>query len=104
MREYALEQLESRACFRRPRRDALRPYYVELGERNRGSSSRTAGSATRCSRLAEERDNLRGAVRYLLDAREWDAAASFAWTLYVYWWVDGHLGEVCGWWSEMLGR
>ena len=53
-------------------------------------------------RLAEEGDNLRATARHLLDTRQWTTAAHFAWTLYVYWWVDGHLGEVRGWMREVL--
>ena len=53
-------------------------------------------------RLAEEGDNLRATARHLLDTRQWTTAAHFAWTLYVYWWVHGHLGEVRGWMREVL--
>ena len=51
---------------------------------------------------AEEGDNLRAAARYLLDTRQWATVAHFAWTLYVYWWVHGHLGEVREWMREVL--
>jgi predicted ATPase len=52
--------------------------------------------------LAEERDDLRDAVRHLVEQREWDQLADLAWRLYVYWWVGGLLGEVRGWMEEML--
>jgi predicted ATPase len=52
--------------------------------------------------LAEERDDLRDAVRHLIEQREWDQLADLAWQLYVYWWIGGLLGEVRGWMEEML--
>jgi predicted ATPase len=47
--------------------------------------------------LGDDRDNLRVAERFLLDARDWDRAAHLAFTLYLYWWVTGLLGEVRTW-------
>ncbi|WP_165759591.1 DUF4062 domain-containing protein [Rathayibacter oskolensis] len=52
--------------------------------------------------LADERDDLRAVVRYLIERRQWDHLSNFAWNLYVYWWVGGLLGEVHGWMHEML--
>ena len=52
--------------------------------------------------LADDRENLRAAVRYLLDEGDCDRAAAFAWTLYLYWWLSGSLGEVREWMDEVL--
>ncbi|MBF4629629.1 DUF4062 domain-containing protein [Clavibacter michiganensis subsp. phaseoli] len=52
--------------------------------------------------LADERDDLRAVVRYLIERRQWDQLSGLAWNLYVYWWVGGLLGEVHGWMHEML--
>lgn len=100
VREYALDQLEGRsdAAALRNRHVA---YYVRLGQR----AEYELEGATQLdwiARLAEEGDNLRAAMRHLLDTGQWAAAAHFAWTLYVYWWVDGHLGEVHAWMRELL--
>ena len=100
VREYSLDQLDGR-----PDAAALRDrhvaYYVRLGQR----AEYELEGATQLdwiARLTEEGDNLRAAMRHLLDTGQWAAAAHFAWTLYVYWWVDGHLGEVHGWMRELL--
>ena len=100
VREYALEQLSER-----PDTTALRDrharYFVRLGER---AEFELEGPTQLewITRLAEEGDNLRATARHLLDTRQWATAAHFAWTLYVFWWVHGHLGEVQGWMREVL--
>ncbi|MFE4470119.1 ATP-binding protein [Leifsonia sp. NPDC056824] len=53
-------------------------------------------------RLNDERDNLRSVQRYLLDSRSFDRAAHLAMALFVYWWVNGDLGEVRRWADTML--
>jgi predicted ATPase len=100
VRQYALDELE-----RQPDAAALRDrhaqYFVRLGEQAEFELE-GATQLEWIGRLAEEGDNLRAAVRHLLDTGQWATAAHFAWTLYVYWWVDGHLGEVRGWMQEVL--
>jgi len=100
VREYALEQLSER-----PDATALRhrhaQYFVRLGERAEFELEGPT-QIEWIGRLAEEGDNLRATERHLLDTRQWAIAAHFAWTLYVYWWVHGHLGEVQGWMREVL--
>lgn len=100
VREYALERLEPR-----PDAAALRDrhaqYFVRLGEQAEFELEGPAQLGW-IERLHEEGDNIRAAMRHLLDTRQWATAAHFAWTLYVYWWVDGHLGEVLGWMREVL--
>ena len=100
VREYAREQLSER-----PDATALRDrhaqYFVRLGEQ---AEFELEGPTQLewISRLAEEGDNLRATARHLLDTRQLATAAHFAWTLYVYWWVHGHLGEVQAWMREVL--
>src|SRR5690606_3109132 len=48
-------------------------------------------------RLTDDCDNLRAVERYLLATEDWERATGFAWTLYIFWWVGGHLGEVRRW-------
>ncbi len=100
VREWALDELA-----RQPDASALRDrhaqYYVRLGERAEFELE-GATQIDWMGRLAEEGDNLRATARHLLDTRQWATAAHFAWTLYVYWWVGGHLGEVRGWMREVL--
>ena len=100
VREYALEQLEAAGTLD----DTLErhaAYYVELGRRIEldleGDQQREL-----VAELAGDKDNLRSAVRYLLARSDWDRAAEFAWTLYIFWWVGGLLGEVRGWMDEVL--
>jgi len=100
VREYALEQLEASGTF-----EAIRgrhaEYYVELADRIEFDLE---GARQRewVSRLNDDRDNLRAAVRFLLDHDDWDTAARFAWDLFIFWWVGGLLGEVRGWMEEVL--
>jgi predicted ATPase len=100
VREYALEQLEESGelpLLRRRHADC----YIALGvaaERDLEGPRQQEWLAT----LSHDRDNLRAAVRYLLDEQDWDGAASFAWTLYLYWWLGGSLGEVREWMEELL--
>ncbi|KQX07971.1 MULTISPECIES: DUF4062 domain-containing protein [unclassified Leifsonia] len=101
VREYALERLEAEGTLPAAQR-AHADYYRVLSEEMSGSlTGRLQAESVRG--LAREYDNLRAAIRYLIDAGEFDAAAGFAWNLYIFWWVDGHLGEVRGWMSEVLG-
>ncbi len=100
VREYAREQLAAGGGLD-GLRDAHARYYVQLGAR---AEAELRGPLQRewVNRLATERDNLRAAVRFLLDERRWVEAADFAWSLYMYWWVGGHLGEVRDWMEEPL--
>jgi predicted ATPase len=100
VREYALEQLEAQGAL-----EALRgrhaDYYVELG---RTVEFDLEGRRQRelVARLADDKNNLRATVGYLLDHGEYERAAEFAWTLYIFWWVGGLLGEVRGWMARLL--
>ncbi|MFP3670296.1 hypothetical protein SB717_34995, partial [Priestia sp. SIMBA_032] len=53
-------------------------------------------------RLNADTGNLRAAVRHLLDQHDWERAAHLAWSLFIYWWVAGLLGEVRGWMDTVL--
>ncbi|MEV8215066.1 DUF4062 domain-containing protein [Leifsonia sp. NPDC077715] len=100
VREYALEQLEKEGALARTR-DAHAAYYLALGDRA-DPELEGAGQHAWVMRLADDTGNLRAAVRHLLDQRDWERAAHLAWSLYVYWWVSGLLGEVRGWMERPL--
>lgn len=100
VREYAREQLEATGTLARARaRHAA--HYIDLGARVELQLEGPQQLALIAS-LTDERDNLRAAVRYLFDEKDWPSLTRFAWTLYLYWWIAGYLGEVRGWMSEVL--
>ena len=100
VREYALEQLEAEGSL-----DALRgrhaDFYVDLG---RQIETDLEGRRQRelVARLGDDKNNLRATAAYLLEHGESERAAEFAWTLYIFWWVGGLLGEVRGWMVRLL--
>ncbi|MCP2032703.1 putative ATPase [Okibacterium sp. HSC-33S16] len=100
VREFAREQLD--AAGQLPDTCALHAaYFVALGERAERSLE---GPEQRewMTRLADDDANLRAAVLYLLSIGDAERAARFCWTLYVYWWVGGRLGEVRTWMTRVL--
>ena len=100
VREFGLESLDSAGGLDSAR-DRHAEFYRLLAGRARPA---LAGSGLRDEvlRLSDETDNLRAAIRYLFQRQKWDDAAELAWSLYVYWWVAGLLGEVRGWMEELL--
>ncbi|MFF1573621.1 DUF4062 domain-containing protein [Leifsonia sp. NPDC058292] len=100
VREYAREQLAETGDSANAR-DAHARYFIRLGD---SIESQLKGERQRewLRRLRDERDNLRAAERFLLDAQDWDRAAHLAFSLYLYWWVAGLLGEVRTWMGEAL--
>ena len=55
-------------------------------------------------RLDAEAENLAAVMRHLLDSSRLDEAAEYAWSLYLYLWIDGLLGAVRTWMTELLAR
>lgn len=100
VREYAREQLHGDGELESAR-DAHARYFIDLGARAR-LPLKGGGQREWMQRLGDERDNLRAAERYLLDARDWDRAAELAFNLFLYFWVIGLLGEVRTWMDEPL--
>jgi predicted ATPase/predicted negative regulator of RcsB-dependent stress response len=100
VREFARDRLDERPDAR-DLRDRHAGWYVALGEQAELELEGPKQLAW-IARLSEEGDDLRTAMRHLLDTDQWETAAHLAWTLYVYWWVDGHLGVVRGWMTELL--
>ncbi|MCR2793545.1 DUF4062 domain-containing protein [Microbacterium sp. zg.Y625] len=52
--------------------------------------------------LELETENLAAVMRALLDAEDLDAAADYAWHLYLFLWLHGYLGLVQNWMRELL--
>ena len=100
VREYAREQL-AQSGEQPAVRDAHARYFLALGD-DAEDDLRGAGQRRWMQRLGDERDNLRAAERFLLDGHDWDRAARLAFSLYLYWWVTGLLGEVRTWMEEAL--
>jgi predicted ATPase len=100
VREYALEQ-EAAAGSLEALRDRHARYYADLADRME-SELRGARQAESIRLLGDESDNIRAAIRHLLDKRDWDAAARFASRLFLFWWLGGLLGEVGGWMDRLL--
>jgi predicted ATPase len=101
VREYSLEQLQATGQLGELRTRHAR-HYAGLAARTE-PNLKGRGQAATIAWLADERDNLRAAARHLLDERRFDQTADFAWHLFVYWWIGGHLGEVQTWMDEILG-
>jgi len=55
-------------------------------------------------RLETERDNVRGAMRWLLGNGESQAAARIGWALWLFWWMHSHFTEGRGWMEEALAK
>ena len=56
------------------------------------------------ARLAAEQDNLRAALRWLLDAEELEEAGGLLRRLLRFWWVRGQVAEARHWAEEVLAR
>ena len=67
-------------------------YYLALAE---GAEPELKGErqVARLERLETEHDNLRAAMRWLLDRGESEDAARLGWALWLFWWIRGHFAE-----------
>jgi predicted ATPase/DNA-binding SARP family transcriptional activator/DNA-binding CsgD family transcriptional regulator len=55
-------------------------------------------------RLDTERDNVRGAMRWLLGQGESQTVARIGWALWLFWWMHGHFTEGRRWMEEALAK
>ncbi|QEO13742.1 DUF4062 domain-containing protein [Agromyces intestinalis] len=94
--EHLLELPDARAVH-----DRYAAWFIALSEEAEYALEGVS-QQTWVDRLNDDADNLRAVMRHLLDTRQWSAAAHFAWMLYLYWWVGGHLGEARAWMNEVL--
>lgn len=100
VREYALEQLAATGTLDELRR-AHADYYARVARAADGLLDGEQQGAW-MSRLADDRDNLRATERFYLDTGDYESATTFVWSLYLFWWIGGQLGEVRGWMEEVL--
>lgn len=100
VREYGREQLDEHGALTAMQERHAR-FYLTLADTmvRRWSWS---DQVEQMARLADERDELRGAVDHFLATRQYAAVAQLTWSLYWFWWVSGQLGEVRRWMSRLL--
>lgn len=100
VREHALAELAVQGALR-DAQDRHARFFLRIGAE---AEPELEGAALPgwVERLGEDRENLRAAERFLLDEHRWDDAADLAWTLYVYWWIGGQMGQVRTWMEEPL--
>ncbi|MEH0109693.1 DUF4062 domain-containing protein [Tersicoccus sp. MR15.9] len=99
VREHAWEQLGARDAQRRAR-EAHAAHYRAVAAAA-GHQLQGPNQPAWLSRLLQERTELRQAMRFL-HGTDADAAAEYAWDLYVYWWIVGNLGQVRDWMASLL--
>jgi len=100
MHEYALEQLD-RTRELPEARTRHAQFFLELAERA-DPRLRMRGQRAWTFRLEREHDNLRTALRWLLDHGEREAALRLAGALGYFWWLRGYHAEGWRWLDEAL--
>ncbi|HET9121540.1 MAG TPA: DUF4062 domain-containing protein, partial [Solirubrobacterales bacterium] len=100
VREYAVEQLESRGL-RAEAQSRHARYYARWGVRQRAHLL-GPHQHERLAALTDERDNLRAAAQVMVESHDWETLAELSFSLYPYWWLVGLLGEVRGRLDELL--
>src|SRR5215207_540885 len=102
IRQYARERLEESG-----QADAVRnrhaASFLVLAERA-GPELRGPRQVEWLKRLDTERDNVRGAMRWLLGKGESERAARMGWALWLFWWMHGHFTEGRRWMEEALAK
>jgi predicted ATPase len=100
VREYALERLDAAGTLSDVRA-AHAEYYTDLARRS-DAPLRDERQTETVALLHDEADNIRAAMRFLIDTRDLEGAAELAWPLFLFWWLGGLLGEIAGWMDEVL--
>jgi predicted ATPase/class 3 adenylate cyclase/Tfp pilus assembly protein PilF len=102
IREYALERLESSGETEALHRQHA-VYYLALAETAEPElQSKQQGAWL--NRLEDEHDNLRAALRWMLDHGETETAARLSGALWRFWHAHGHVHEGRRWLEEALTR
>lgn len=100
VRQYACEQLEASGELESAGRMHAQ-YFVELGERA-DPQLRRGDQQAWYLRLESEHDNLRAALRWLLDHQEPAQALRLAGALGYFWWLRGYNAEALRWLEDGL--
>jgi ATP/maltotriose-dependent transcriptional regulator MalT len=100
VREYGRETLEERGVLGEMQERHAR-FYAALADTTAKRPS-WSDQVEQMTRLADERDELRGAVDHFLATHQYAAVAQLTWNLYWFWWVGGQLGEVRRWMARLL--
>lgn len=100
IREFAAERLESSGEAEEVRR-AHALYYLALAEATQPEMFVNTPQEWWWTRLEEDHDNLRAALRWAIRSREEDTAARLALALWRFW-TARHLSEGCRWLEDVL--
>ena len=102
VRQYAREKLkESHEAGEARSRHA--EFYLALSEVAE-PELKGHGQVAWLGRLETEHDNLRAAMRFLLEEGETESAARLAWALWLFWYLHGHQGEGYRYAGELLNE
>ncbi|HEX5856805.1 MAG TPA: DUF4062 domain-containing protein [Microbacterium sp.] len=82
-------------------RDAHAAYFEDLARRA-GVGLRNGHQPMWLAALTLQRADLASAVGWLIHRGEWNRAAELAWSLYLYLWLGGLLGQVRTWMNRLL--
>jgi predicted ATPase/DNA-binding CsgD family transcriptional regulator len=100
VRQFACEQLEKHRELEAARR-AHAQYFLDLGEKA-DPRLRRGGQQAWYLRLEAEHNNVRAALRWLLDNQETEPALRLAGALAYFWWLRGYHAEALQWLEEGL--
>ena len=102
IRQYAREKLEGgedEEVVRR--RHAV--YFLDVAKRA-APQLKGHGQLLWLERLSREHDDLRAAIRWLLEEGKWEMAVRLGWELYLFWWIRGHFTEGRRWMERALEK
>lgn len=102
IREYAAERLSASGDAQRIAKGHAR-YILQFVE-NAATHLRGEEQQAWRRRLSVERDNIRVALRFLLDAGELELASRMQVGLLMFWWIQGYAAEARQWADELLGH
>lgn len=91
VRDYASEQLAGSEDADRTYRAHARFFLHLIGAAHDGL--RSPHQVEWMARLEADNGNLRAALRWCLDRGQIEEVAQAGWTLWLFWWINGHLGE-----------
>jgi predicted ATPase/DNA-binding XRE family transcriptional regulator len=102
IRAYGLEQLHLHGELEAAQ-EAHAQYFLDLAQK---ANPHLTGEEqlTWVDQLSRERSNLRAAVQYWLDRRDWATAIRLTWALWRFWWVKGMHREAREWMEAVLAR